>query len=77
MLDSSNSHVVLQVACIVRVPTDLIKQRLQTKLQPSVTSAARDIYLKEGILGFYRGYAMTIFREVERIIQTNMTSLGS
>ncbi|ORX63423.1 mitochondrial carrier [Linderina pennispora] len=51
-------------ACMVRVPTEVIKQRLQTKHHPSLGKAVRGTYHAEGILGFYRGYLTTVVREI-------------
>ncbi|KAK5671603.1 S-adenosylmethionine transporter, variant 2 [Batrachochytrium dendrobatidis] len=51
-------------ACVVRVPTEIIKQRMQAKIYTSIPHAAKDIFSSEGIRGFYRGYMMTIFREI-------------
>ncbi|KAJ3299514.1 hypothetical protein HK104_008610 [Borealophlyctis nickersoniae] len=51
-------------ACVVRVPTEVVKQRMQTGQYNSVSSAVRTILHMEGALGLYRGYTMTIFREI-------------
>lgn len=52
-------------ACIVRVPTEVVKQRLQTGLYgASLAKALSSIWKAEGIFGYYRGYGMTLFREV-------------
>ncbi|KAJ3275634.1 hypothetical protein HDV01_007637 [Terramyces sp. JEL0728] len=51
-------------ACIVRVPTEVMKQRLQVGHFQSLNEAAMDIFTRQGILGFYRGYGTTIFREI-------------
>ncbi|KAL7754445.1 S-adenosylmethionine transporter [Sorochytrium milnesiophthora] len=51
-------------ACVIRVPTEVLKQRLQTRLYSSTVSAVRTLYQKEGILGFYRGYLSTVLREI-------------
>jgi hypothetical protein len=56
------------VACLVRVPTEVIKQRYQAKLisqNDSLLSAITKIYQQNGILkGFYTGYLSTICREI-------------
>ncbi|XP_028680162.1 S-adenosylmethionine mitochondrial carrier protein isoform X1 [Erpetoichthys calabaricus] len=52
------------VACVIRVPTEVVKQR--TQASPS-TSTYRILLLtlrEEGILGLYRGYSSTVLREV-------------
>ncbi|CAG8605459.1 3160_t:CDS:2 [Ambispora leptoticha] len=51
-------------ACVVRVPTEVIKQRMQTKQYHRTLSAIRSIIQYEGILGLYRGYLITISREI-------------
>ncbi|KAI9208878.1 mitochondrial carrier domain-containing protein [Polychytrium aggregatum] len=52
------------MACSVRVPTEVVKQRMQTGQYHSVSNALRSILGTEGFFGFYRGYTMTIFREI-------------
>ncbi|KAJ2991652.1 hypothetical protein HDV02_003650 [Globomyces sp. JEL0801] len=52
------------MACIVRVPTDCVKQRMQVGMFNSLVEAGKDVLRKDGVLGFYRGYGMTIFREI-------------
>lgn len=61
MASASGGEVV---ACIVRVPTEVIKQRMQTGQHRSVAQSLRSIIKAEGIIGLYRGYAMTVFREI-------------
>ncbi|KAJ1502690.1 hypothetical protein HMI55_002783 [Coelomomyces lativittatus] len=51
-------------ACVVRVPTEVVKQRLQAKLYSSTWNAIWTMYRTEGILGFYRGYFSTVLREI-------------
>ncbi|KAJ3301303.1 S-adenosylmethionine transporter [Kappamyces sp. JEL0829] len=51
-------------ACLVRVPTEVVKQRMQVGMMPDLASAARATYSSNGLLGFYRGFRMTIFREI-------------
>lgn len=51
-------------ACLVRVPTEIIKQRMQAGIYASVPSAMSTIWSSQGISGFYRGFTMTVFREV-------------
>ncbi|KAJ1954741.1 S-adenosylmethionine transporter, partial [Dispira parvispora] len=47
-------------ACVVRVPTEVIKQRMQTKQYSTTFSAIRSIVRTDGLLGFYRGYHSTV-----------------
>uniref|UniRef100_A0A915ASZ4 S-adenosylmethionine mitochondrial carrier protein n=1 Tax=Parascaris univalens TaxID=6257 RepID=A0A915ASZ4_PARUN len=52
------------VACAVRVPTELIKQRAQATHGKRITTICRLIFSSEGIGGFYRGYLSTLSREI-------------
>ncbi len=58
-------------ACAVRVPTEVVKQRAQAKQYPSSLSALTSILSQRSTIGFvgvwrelYRGWGITIFREV-------------
>jgi solute carrier family 25 S-adenosylmethionine transporter 26 len=51
-------------ACTIRVPTELIKQRMQTHQYTSLSNAFKSISARDGPLGFYRGYFITIFRDL-------------
>ncbi|KAJ1898660.1 S-adenosylmethionine transporter [Kickxella alabastrina] len=51
-------------ACLVRVPTEVIKQRLQAKHHSSLAGAIRGTYGAEGLSGFYRGYLTQVVREI-------------
>jgi len=51
-------------ACLVRVPTEVIKQRLQVGMHDSIVTATRAVVREEGILGMYQGLYATIFREI-------------
>lgn len=67
---SSPSHArhFLQVACLIRVPTEVVKSRMQAASYGSATSnslqAAKRVLRDGGISGFYRGFGSTIAREV-------------
>lgn len=64
MLSASVSEVA---ACLVRVPTEVVKQRYQANLVEKHRSLAGNlshIFAKEGLLGFYRGFGSTILREI-------------
>jgi len=52
------------MACLVRVPTEIVKQRMQTGQIASLQEGARNIMSTEGISGFYRGYFTTVSREI-------------
>ncbi|QIW99092.1 hypothetical protein AMS68_004610 [Peltaster fructicola] len=58
-------------ACIVRVPTEVVKQRAQAKLYPSSIAALRGILGQSRTHGMlhvwrelYRGWSITVMREV-------------
>ncbi|KAI1295004.1 hypothetical protein EDD11_008056 [Mortierella claussenii] len=61
MMSASGGEIA---ACFVRVPTEVIKQRMQTKQFNTTTAALRSVIQNEGILGFYRGYFSTVAREI-------------
>ncbi|KAI0079510.1 mitochondrial carrier [Panus rudis PR-1116 ss-1] len=65
MLSASAGEVA---ACLIRVPTEVIKTRTQTstygKLAQSSYGAARLVLANEGIRGFYRGFGITVMREI-------------
>jgi len=52
------------MACLVRVPTEVCKQRMQTGQYGSLKEAAFTIMKKEGPMGFYTGYFTTVMREI-------------
>ncbi|KAG1040162.1 hypothetical protein G6F43_012342 [Rhizopus delemar] len=51
-------------ACTVRVPTEVIKQRMQIKQFKSTSNAVTNVLRTEGLLGFYRGFLPTVAREI-------------
>ncbi|KAG0210296.1 hypothetical protein BGX28_009452 [Mortierella sp. GBA30] len=61
MMSASGGEIA---ACFVRVPTEVIKQRMQTKQFQTTTGALKSVIQNEGILGFYRGYLSTVAREI-------------
>jgi hypothetical protein len=64
----NRSLPIHQAACLIRVPTEVIKTRTQTSTYgPSVTSSwasAKQVLKADGFAGFYRGFSTTIIREV-------------
>ena len=52
------------MACLVRVPTEIVKQRMQAGIHASIGEAVSTIMAKEGFMGFYTGYMMTVMREI-------------
>ncbi|KAJ7456772.1 mitochondrial carrier domain-containing protein [Mycena galericulata] len=64
MLSASVAEVA---ACLVRVPTEVIKTRTQTSTQGhghSSLSSAKFVLASDGWKGFYRGFGSTIMREI-------------
>ncbi|KAI8348683.1 mitochondrial carrier domain-containing protein [Mortierella sp. GBAus27b] len=61
MMSASGGEIA---ACFVRVPTEVVKQRMQTKQYSTTVGALKAIVQNEGILGFYRGYLSTVAREI-------------
>ncbi|KAF8174255.1 mitochondrial carrier domain-containing protein [Pholiota molesta] len=55
-------------ACLIRVPTEVIKTRMQTStygaLGASSFSSARLVLANDGLRGFYRGFGITVMREI-------------
>ncbi|KAJ1850249.1 S-adenosylmethionine transporter, partial [Coemansia sp. RSA 2703] len=51
-------------ACLVRVPTEVLKQRLQAQQHRGLPAAIRATYMGEGLGGFYRGYFAQVAREI-------------
>ncbi|ORZ40285.1 mitochondrial carrier domain-containing protein [Catenaria anguillulae PL171] len=51
-------------ACVIRVPTEVVKQRLQAGRYNSTWTALTSIVRSDGLLGFYRGYLSTVMREI-------------
>ncbi len=52
------------MACIVRVPTEVVKQHMQMKRYATTLLALKTIFKEEHLIGFYRGYFNTVAREV-------------
>lgn len=53
------------MACLVRVPTEVVKQRMQAGMGgSSMVSTCRSIFQKEGAMGFYMGFNITVMREI-------------
>ena len=53
-------------ACLVRVPTEVLKQRMQASMQGygSVGAAVGSVFRVDGVRGFYRGFGATLAREI-------------
>jgi len=51
-------------ACLIRVPTEIVKQRMQVGMHDSLKSCVRNILQTDGPLGLFRGYTTTVGREI-------------
>ena len=51
------------MACLIRVPVEVVKQRAQT-FHSTSTSVLQETLAKSGFSGLYRGYGITILREI-------------
>ncbi|BGP25477.1 S-adenosylmethionine transporter [Rhodotorula toruloides] len=52
-------------ACMVRVPTEVVKQRSQTGSKGTRSwDVAKAVWRREGLNGFYRGFGSTVAREI-------------
>lgn len=52
------------VACVIYVPTEVVKQRLQVAKRASIHTVVSRVMRTEGIRGMYRGFGATLQREV-------------
>uniref|UniRef100_A0A673TNH7 Mitochondrial S-adenosylmethionine carrier protein n=1 Tax=Suricata suricatta TaxID=37032 RepID=A0A673TNH7_SURSU len=62
MLAASAGEVV---ACLIRVPSEVVKQRTQVSASSRTFQIFSNILYQEGIHGLYRGYTSTVLREVD------------
>ncbi|GAA6034501.1 hypothetical protein JCM8097_005360 [Rhodosporidiobolus ruineniae] len=61
MISASGGEVA---ACLIRVPTEVVKQRSQTSASSSSLEVFRAVLRQEGLGGFYRGFGTTVAREI-------------
>ncbi|XP_051059381.1 S-adenosylmethionine mitochondrial carrier protein isoform X1 [Phodopus roborovskii] len=61
MLAASAGEVV---ACLIRVPSEVVKQRAQVSASSKTLQIFSTILNEEGIQGLYRGYKGTVLREI-------------
>ncbi|XP_035761053.1 S-adenosylmethionine mitochondrial carrier protein isoform X3 [Neolamprologus brichardi] len=73
MLAASLGEVV---ACLIRVPTEVVKQRAQASLSSSTYNILLATLREEGVRGLYRGYGSTVLREVDPILSGSVSALG-
>ncbi|XP_030063025.1 mitochondrial S-adenosylmethionine carrier protein [Microcaecilia unicolor] len=52
------------VACLIRVPSEVIKQRAQVSPSSTTYQMLANTLRQEGIQGLYRGYKSTVLREI-------------
>lgn len=52
------------MACIVRVPVEVVKQRAQANPTSNTFQIFKNTLMSEGIFGLYRGYFSTVMREI-------------
>jgi len=67
--DSSGLHMAAAsvgevMACLIRVPVEVVKQRRQASAGSSSREIVRSTFKTEGLKGFYRGYFTTVAREI-------------
>lgn len=53
-----------KVSCGLRVPVDVVKQRLQVCRYNHLSEGIRHIVQTDGLRGFYRGFGATLFRDI-------------
>ncbi|KAL3677207.1 hypothetical protein R1sor_027155 [Riccia sorocarpa] len=51
-------------ASLIRVPTEVVKQRMQTGQFPSARTAVSSIVAKEGVTGLYAGFGAFLLRDL-------------
>ncbi|GAA6018218.1 hypothetical protein JCM10207_002870 [Rhodosporidiobolus poonsookiae] len=62
MIAASGGEVA---ACLIRVPTEVVKQRSQTSAAGTRSADVfRAVLAREGVRGFYRGFGTTVAREI-------------
>ncbi|KFW82450.1 S-adenosylmethionine mitochondrial carrier protein, partial [Manacus vitellinus] len=52
------------VACLIRVPSEVVKQRAQVSPSSSTLRILSQTLYHEGVQGLYRGYKSTVLREI-------------
>ncbi|WFD44174.1 S-adenosylmethionine transporter [Malassezia psittaci] len=66
LVHMTSASVAEVAACLVRVPTEVVKSRQQTSAYGHISSLTsfRQVLADEGARGLYRGFGGTILREV-------------
>lgn len=67
--DSPTTHMLAGacgevMACLIRVPTENVKQKMQAGLYSKTMDCVRGIVAQQGAGGFYMGYFTTVCREI-------------
>uniref|UniRef100_A0A5F9CHC0 Mitochondrial S-adenosylmethionine carrier protein n=1 Tax=Oryctolagus cuniculus TaxID=9986 RepID=A0A5F9CHC0_RABIT len=62
-MDPPGFTASLVVACLIRVPSEVVKQRAQVSASTRTFKIFSNILREEGIQGLYRGYKSTVLRE--------------
>jgi solute carrier family 25 S-adenosylmethionine transporter 26 len=52
------------MACLVRVPTEVVKQRMQAGQYQSLRETVSATMQRDGAVGFYKGFGTTLLREI-------------
>ncbi|XP_027632362.1 S-adenosylmethionine mitochondrial carrier protein isoform X7 [Tupaia chinensis] len=63
-MDRPGFAASLVVACLIRVPSEVVKQRAQVSASSRTFQIFSNILGEEGIQGLYRGYKSTVLREI-------------
>lgn len=63
-VQSLSSFTSTVIGTAVRIPCEVLKQRLQAGLYNSVGEAIIGTYQRDGLRGFFRGTGVTLCREV-------------
>uniref|UniRef100_A0A3Q1MRH3 Mitochondrial S-adenosylmethionine carrier protein n=1 Tax=Bos taurus TaxID=9913 RepID=A0A3Q1MRH3_BOVIN len=74
MLAASVGEVV---ACLIRVPSEVVKQRAQVSASSGTFHIFSNILCQEGIQGLYRGYKSTVLRENDTLCSISLFALWS
>jgi solute carrier family 25 S-adenosylmethionine transporter 26 len=66
---SPKSHMIAAAAgeaaaCLVRVPTENVKQKMQAGLHATARKTVASVFATSGAGGFYTGYWATLMREI-------------
>jgi len=51
-------------ASVIRVPQEVLKQRVQADIYPNAVVGLKKILAADGVAGFYKGYTATVSRDV-------------